>query len=126
MRRFHHISFKHAWDGLVYIFESQPNMRVHSLATILVLVAGFYFHITQTEWLILLFTIILVLITEMVNTSLESMTDLITETYHKQAKITKDVSAAMVLIAAIASVAVGVTIFLPYLQQFLEIRSIRN
>ena len=57
----------------------------------------------------------MVLIAEMVNTALESMTDLIEEKYHVKAKIAKDVSAGMVLVSAISSLIVGLIIFVPKL-----------
>ena len=111
----HHISFKHAIDGILYCVRTQPNFRLHLFAAILVIFLGKYLKIESTEWIILAFTIILVLVAEMVNTALESMTDLITKEYHQEAKIAKDVSAGMVLVSAISAVIVGVIIFLPYL-----------
>lgn len=113
--RRHQISFKHALNGLLYTTTSQPNFRVHLGATIIALFLGFYLKITRTDWLILVFTISLVLIAETVNTSIESMTDLLSAKYHQKAKIAKDTSAGMVLLSALASVIIGLIIFLPYL-----------
>jgi diacylglycerol kinase len=111
----HTVSFKHAFAGIFYLINTQPNFRIHLLMAILAILAGFYFNITQIQWIIILFTICLVLITEAVNTSIESMIDLLTDQYHTSAKIAKDVSAGMVLITAISSVIIGLTIFIPYL-----------
>ena len=111
----HKISFKHAFDGIIYCLKTQPNFRVHLVAGTLAILVGLYFNISYIEFLVLLFTIALVITTEMVNTAIESMTDLITEKYHQQAKIAKDVAAGMVLMTAILSVVVGIFIFLPHI-----------
>lgn len=109
----HTISFKHAFDGLFYTFKTQPNMRFHGLFGGLVALAGWFFSITVEQWLIVIFTMLLMLTAEMVNTSIESMTDLIKKEYSQQAKIAKDVAAGMVLLNAIGSVAIGIIIFGP-------------
>lgn len=113
--RHHTVSFKHAFEGIIYVFKSQPNFRIHTIATIIVLFLSWYLGVTQAELIILLFTIMLVLVTEMLNTAIESMTDLITQERRVQAKIAKDVAAGMVLMSAILAVIVGSVIFLPYL-----------
>lgn len=111
--RIHRISFKHAFDGFVYAIKTQPNFRFHLLASIIVVLLGIYFSISPTEWLILVFTVNMVLIAEMINTSIEAMVDLITLERRADAKIAKDVSAATVLISATLSVIVALIIFLP-------------
>jgi len=111
--RIHRISFKHAFDGFVHAVRTQPNFRFHLLATFVVILLGIYFSISSTEWLILVFTINSVLVAEMVNTSIESMVDLITLERRADAKIAKDVASAMVLISATLSVVVALIVFLP-------------
>ncbi len=111
--RIHRISFKHAFDGIVYAVKTQPNFRFHLLATVAVILLGIYFSISPVEWLVLVFTINTVLVAEMVNTSIESMVDLITLERRADAKIAKDVSAGMVLVSAILAVVVALIIFLP-------------
>src|SRR3989344_2568227 len=111
----HQIGFKYAWEGIKYSFTTQPNFRVHVLAAIAALFMGIWLKISATEWMVLVFSITLVFIAEMINTSIESMTDLIEEKHHQQAKTAKDVSAGMVLIASISSVIVGLVLFIPKL-----------
>ena len=111
--RIHRVSFKHAFDGLVYAISTQPNFRFHLLATMVVILLGIYFSLNSLEWLVLIFTINTVLVAEMVNTSIEAMVDLITLERRADAKIAKDVSAAMVLVSSILSVVVALIIFLP-------------
>lgn len=113
--RRHTISFGHALDGVVYVIRTQPNFQVHLVAALLVSLAGIMVNLSRLEWVIIVFTITIVLVAEAVNTSLESVTDLLTQEYHLEAKIVKDVSAGMVLITAITSVVIGLFIFLPHL-----------
>lgn len=64
---------------------------------------------------ILAITILLVILSEMINTSLEEMVNLITNEHKKEAKIAKDVAAGMVLAATVGSVIVGLLVFTPYI-----------
>lgn len=117
--RKHHISFKNAFNGLIWAFTTQPNFRVHFILAAAALILGFVLKITYTEMTILVLTIVFGLGVEMVNTSIESMTDLITTQYHENAKIAKDVAAGMMLLTAIGAVIVASLIFLPRLLSFL-------
>lgn len=113
--RQHTISIKHALDGVIYTFRTQPNFQVHSAFAILAIIAGIYLQVSAAESAVILFIIGLVLIAEMINTSIESVVDLATDQFHEKAKIAKDVSAGMVLVTAIVAVLVGLVIFLPHL-----------
>lgn len=122
MRR-HTVSFKHAFDGIVYVFRTQPNFRFHSVAMVIVLLTAALLGVSLVEWVILLFTIMLVLVTEMINTAIEAMTDLLTKKFDAYAKISKDVSAGMVLLSAMGSVVVGLVIFGPKLLSLFNVLS---
>lgn len=119
----HTISFRHALDGVIYTITTQPNFRVHLIAALIAVSAGLYFGLTSAEWSIIVFTIGLVLVAEMVNTSIESVVDLATEQFHQLAKTAKDVSAGMVLTAAVMAVITGLVIFLPHVISRLVITS---
>lgn len=113
--RIHRVSFQHAFDGFIYTIKSQPNFRFHLLVTICAVLLGIYYRLPVNEWLIIVFTVNMVLVAEMVNTSIESMVDLITLERREDARIAKDVSAGMVLVSAVLAVVVGLLIFLPRL-----------
>ncbi|MCK5027648.1 MAG: diacylglycerol kinase family protein [Candidatus Pacebacteria bacterium] len=113
----HTISFKHAWDGVVYAIKTQPNFRFHAAALLVVLAAGLYFNIGKLEWVVLAFTIMTVLLAETINTAIEQTVDLLTDKYHLNAKHAKDVAAGMVLVAAVFSVIIGLIIFVPYISE---------
>lgn len=115
LKPFHTISFKHAWDGLVHTFVNQPNLRIHLSISLLVLIAGALFRLSHLEWIILLFTIMWVLVSEMINTVVEEVCNLVSEEFHTSIKIAKDVAAGMVLVGAFGSIIVGLVIFIPYI-----------
>lgn len=109
----HGVSFRLAFEGIKYALKSQINFKIHGLIALIVLFLGWLEKITYFEWIAIIISIIIVLSAEMTNTAIESMTDLITEEYKKQAKIAKDVSAGMVLTTAIGAAIVGFIIFAP-------------
>lgn len=111
----HVISFKYAYAGVKYTLKTQPNFQIHLTAGLLAIVAGIIFRLSTPEWSVVLFVIGLVLIAEMINTSIESVVDLLTDQYHIDAKIAKDVSAGMVLVAAFMSACTAALIFIPHL-----------
>lgn len=111
--RAHKVSFDHAFDGFVHTIKTQPNFRFHLIASICVFLLGIYFSISTLEWLILIFTINMVIVAEMINTSIESMVDLITEERRENARVAKDVSAGMVLVSSFLAVIIGSFVFVP-------------
>ena len=113
--RRHTVSFAHAWDGIWHTVRTQPNFKIHLTVACMVIVAGIYFQLTHLEWIIIVFTILWVLVSEMINTSIEAMVDLLTMEIREKARIAKDVAAGMVLVGAFGAVIVGVIIFGPKL-----------
>jgi len=104
-------SFRHALEGVVHTFRTQRHMRSHFVTIILVLATGLLLRLPRTEMLVLLFTMSLVLVTEMFNTAVEAVVDMITQSYHPAAKFAKDIAAGAVLIAAVNAVVVGLILF---------------
>lgn len=109
-------SFKYASDGLSFAVKNNQNLRIHLLAACTVILIGIVFRITAFEMAILGVLIILVICTEMINTAIEEMTNLISKEHSKEAKIAKDVAAGMVLLTSIGSVFVGILVFIPYIK----------
>ncbi|MBN2662053.1 MAG: diacylglycerol kinase family protein [Bacteroidales bacterium] len=106
-------SFKYAFNGLFYVITTQTNMQIHILTMIIVVVSGFFFKISTTQWLFLVLAIALVLVSEIVNTTIEEIVNFISPEYHKKAGLIKDLGAAFVLLAAIFAIVVGIIIFSP-------------
>lgn len=94
---------------------SQHNAWIHSAATIAVVSAGFYFHLTRFEWCWIILAIISVWTAETLNTAFEFLTDVASPSFHPLAEKAKDVAAGAVLITAIGSVLIGLLIFGPHL-----------
>jgi diacylglycerol kinase (ATP) len=108
-------SFRFAFAGLGYMLRTQRNARIEVVIGIGAIAAGLVLGLTPPEWAVLALTICLVLILEGLNTALELAVDLASPQLDPRAKAAKDLAAGMVLVAAIGSVAVGVTLFGPKL-----------
>jgi len=106
-------SFSYAFAGIADLFKTQPNAQIHLVVATCVIIAGFFFQISTSEWCVLVLTMALVLSAEGFNTAIEYLTDLVSPDHHPLAGKTKDVAAGAVLISAIAAVIVGLMIFLP-------------
>lgn len=108
-------SFGYAFEGLFHAIKHNRNLKIHFAAALIVISGSIFFHVTSFEMSILGVMILLVISSEMINTAIEEMVDLITTEHRREAKTAKDVAAGMVLVAAIGSVIVGVLIFTPYI-----------
>ena len=107
-------SIVNALRGIGYLLRSQPNARVHLVATVTVGVLGAAFGVTGSQWALIVMAITLVWGAEALNTALEVLADAVEAAYHPLIGKAKDVSAAAVLMAAIGAVVVGLLVFVPY------------
>ncbi len=108
-------SFGFALRGLRTLVATQANARIHAVATVLAIAAGFWFALTRMEWCAVVAAIGLVWTAEGLNTALEFLTDLASPEHHPLAGKTKDVAAGAVLAASIAAAVIGAIIFGPKL-----------
>ena len=106
-------SFKYAFAGYVNAYNSEPNMKFHTIIGILVLIGGFILKISPIEWIFLVFTIGLVIGAELLNTAIEHLVDLATQEYKRKAMLAKDTAAAYVMILSLTAVVIGSIIFIP-------------
>lgn len=106
-------SFRHAVRGIVALLRDEHNSRIHFLATVIAIALGIIVKINFLEWSILAIVIGLVFVTELINSSLESLSDLIDPEWNEKIRQAKDYAAAAVLFSAIISVLVGALIFIP-------------
>ena len=100
-------------NGISYTFSHERNFRFEIILGILVVILSFILKISLLEWVIIVFSIFIVLVLELINTAFEAMVDLYTDKYNKGAKIVKDVIAGAVLTSAFFSAIMGILIFLP-------------
>lgn len=108
-------SFKFAFNGLKSLFKNEHNARIHIIAGIVALTTGLILKIDILEWCLLLIVIGIVFITELLNTSLEALSDIVDPEWNEKIRHAKDYAAGAVLISAILSVIAGILIFLPKL-----------
>lgn len=108
-------SFRYAFRGVGTLLRGEVNARIHALATATAVVAGFAFDIERLEWALLVLTIASVWSLEAVNTAIEAACNAVSTERHPRIEQAKDVAAAAVLIAALASIVVAGLIFGPRL-----------
>jgi diacylglycerol kinase (ATP) len=107
-------SFRYAFSGWWFVIRTQRNAWIHMLVSVAVILLSFLLRITASDWAIILLAIALVWIAEFLNTALEAVVDLATNhEHHELARVGKDVGAAAVLIAAAASVIIGLLVLGP-------------
>lgn len=108
-------SFVYAGRGITTMLASQHNARIHAVATLLVVGAGFGFGVSRLEWLTLILAVVSVWTAEALNTALEFLCDVASPEFHPLVEKAKDVAAGAVLICAIGATGCGLLVFWPYL-----------
>lgn len=106
-------SFTYAFQGFKVMIESDHNARIHLIAALLAIIVGILLNISALEWIIIVFSIFLVLAAETFNTAIEHLCNFVSPGYHDMIKKIKDLSSLAVLFIAIAALLAGVIIFLP-------------
>ena len=106
-------SFKYACMGIKSAIKSERNMKIHVLATLIVTALGFILGLDPLEWVACIFSIVIVISSEMLNTAIETIVDLVSPNINPLAKKTKDIAAGAVLVLAIGALVVGLIIFIP-------------
>jgi len=108
------ISFKHAFNGIIYVLRTSRNFKIQLIFAVTGLIIGLLLQISLNNYLILIATIMSVLILEILNTSIESVVDLVVKKeFSSLAKVSKDTSAGAVLLASINSVIIAMYLFVP-------------
>ncbi len=108
-------SFGYAFKGVTYATKTQLNFRIHLGAATIAVAMGLFFHNSRQDWLWIGLCITLVLVTEIFNTMIEALTDLVSPGYNEKAGHIKDMSAGAVVIAAAFALTAGLVIYLPKL-----------
>ncbi len=113
-------ALKNAVNGIKYTFISGINFKIQLIFALIAIISGIVFKISLIEWSIIVILIFFVLFSEMTNTAIETVVNMITNEYNENAKIAKDVSAGAVTLSAICSVIVGLIIFIPKLLELIK------
>lgn len=104
-------SLKYAFRGFLYCVVNERNMRIHTVAALYVLFFSHFFSLTKVEISILLLAISSVISLEMINTAIESISDLYSYEYNPVIRIIKDIAAGAVVCCAVFSFIIGIVIF---------------
>ncbi len=109
-----------AIEGIIYSVKTQRHMRYHLYAAVVALVLSLVLNISRSDFTLLCMAIVLVLVTEMLNTAIEKTVDMISEEFHPKAKLAKDIAAGVVLIASVGALTLAYLILYPALQATLK------
>ncbi len=114
-------SLKYARAGAEHALRTQRNIWIHIFIAIVVLALAFWLRVTLIELVILVLTISFVITTEIINTAIEELVNILSPEHRVEAALAKNVAAAAVLIAVIGSVILGLLIFAPKLMRVIGI-----
>lgn len=106
-------SFNYAFEGIKSLLADEHNSRIHLVAAIIVIALGLFFELNRNEWFMIILSIGFVFASELFNSSIENISDLVSPEKNQYIKKAKDQGAAAVLIAAICSAIIGLWIFVP-------------
>ncbi len=107
-------SLRYAFAGWWHVIRTQHNAWIHAVVSLLVIIVCFWLGLPARDWALIILAIALVWSAEFFNTALEAVVDLAANHQrHNLARVSKDVGAAAVLIAALASILIGLLVIGP-------------
>lgn len=106
-------AFRCAFHGLAEAWRCQQSVRIHVGFVVAITGLGLFLGLPVAHWAILVLTYGLVLAAELLNSALETLTNLVSPGYHDLAREAKDVAAGAVLVAAVGAVVIGLLILGP-------------
>lgn len=109
--RFKSVGF--AFKGAIKLISTEHSVMVQSCLLVVMVVAGFYFEISKTDWMFQIFAFGLVLSVEGLNTAVEKIADFIHPEFHKRIGFIKDIAAGAVFFTALTAIAIGCLIYIP-------------
>ena len=112
-------SIGHALDGIVNLIKEERNAKIHLVATALVIYVGFNMEFTAQEWIWISLAVACVWVAELINTSIERLTNLVSPEHHPLAKQVKDYAAGAVLVMSLWAILVFCLIAFPHVVMWL-------
>ncbi|NBR29458.1 MAG: diacylglycerol kinase [Betaproteobacteria bacterium] len=97
-------------DGLAAAFRHEEAFRIEVLLSLILVPLALHMHVSAVAKALMIGSIVLVLIAELVNSSIEAITDRISLENHVLAKRAKDMGSAAVMLSLINVVAVWLII----------------
>ena len=108
-------SFKYAFKGILKAIREERNLKVQLFIALVVIYSGFYFQLSDTEWMVILLCMGMVIGLELINSAIESLVDLVSPEWNSLAGKAKDIAAGAVLFVSIISLVVGILVFRKYI-----------
>ena len=102
-----------AFRGAYMLIRTEASIKVQLCILVLVTIAGFYFEISRTEWIVQIFAVALVMGIEGINTAVEKVADFVQPDFDKKIEFIKDISAGSVMLVSIAATIIGIIIYYP-------------
>ncbi|MDO1514472.1 diacylglycerol kinase family protein [Maribacter confluentis] len=106
-----------ALKGAWLLVRTEASIKIQVVIAMVVTIAGFYFEISSTEWILQIFAIALVLGIEGLNTAVEKISDYVQPEFDVKIGFIKDISAGAVMLVSIASAIIGLIIYIPKIFQ---------
>jgi len=88
-----------SWNGLIYAFKEESAFRQELGLSLILIPLAIYLPVTPIEQILLIASVILVLIIELLNSSVEAAIDRISFEVHDLSKRAKDFGSAAVMLA---------------------------
>ena len=104
-------SFLFAVQGFRTAFGTERNMKVMLAIGACAIVAGFIIGLDLIEWAVIVLCCGIVITTELINTAVETIVDLVSPEFHPLAGRAKDVAAAAELVISFAAAIVGLLVY---------------
>ena len=104
-------NFVYAIKGFLTSLKRDRHFCFHVFASVVVIVAGFYFEVTKAESLALIICIAMVFAVELLNSAIETLTDIVSPEWNVYAARVKDISKAAVFVCSIASAVIALLVF---------------
>ena len=95
------------------MLRTESSIKIQFVIALVVTIAGFYFNISNTEWIMQLFAIGMVMGIEGLNTAVEKLSDYVQPEQDPKIGLIKDISAGAVMVVSIIASIVGLIIYLP-------------
>jgi diacylglycerol kinase (ATP) len=108
-------SVGYAFKGMLILIKTEASIKIQVVIAIVVTIAGFYYDISNTEWIVQIAMIGLVMSIEGVNTAIEYIADFIHPDHHPKIGLIKDIAAGAVFIASVVAVIIAAIIYFPKL-----------
>lgn len=105
--------FGYAFKGAWMLVKNEASIQVQVVVAVVITIAGFYFELSTTEWMLQIFAIGLVMSIEGLNTAIEEIANFVHPNFHDKIGYIKDVAAGAVFFAAIAAIVIACIIYIP-------------